>query len=416
MRTLAGLAAVAVLGALAACGSSGGEPAGSATAEIQGGVADPDHPWAVALYNGRGICSGTLIAPNLVLTARHCIAPGPDAILCDDPDATFGPSFEPSSVVVTTRAKLTLGSHNYRARKIVTPAAAHFCGNDIALVILERSVPRTEATPARPAVLRPIGDPALYTTRVTAIGFGRTAPTGQSDSGERRIRQRIPIRCIPGDAALPCKPSVHGRVHPREFVVAPGTCAGDSGSGAYDQASFDRGDPVALGVLSRGRDTETTCLDGTYTRSDSFSELIIDAAVEAAALGGYAEPSWATAPPEPPDGGLPDAAAYGTEDDAGADSGAPADAGAKDAGRKPTRDAGAPPAPPAEDEDEALGPAEPIAPAAREPDPPPAPTVTRRRVTGCAAAPAPARSSIALLVIAGAAVLARARRSPRRSG
>ncbi len=52
---------------------------GSARQPIVGGVADTTSKAVVAItdsYGGveEGFCSGALIAPNLVLTARHCVA------------------------------------------------------------------------------------------------------------------------------------------------------------------------------------------------------------------------------------------------------------------------------------------------------------------------------------------------------
>ncbi len=39
-----------------------------------GGVDDTAHPAVVLLTNPGGNCTASLIAPNLVLTARHCVA------------------------------------------------------------------------------------------------------------------------------------------------------------------------------------------------------------------------------------------------------------------------------------------------------------------------------------------------------
>src|ERR1035437_6485777 len=66
--------------ALFAC--SGGDPAESvrATASpILSGLLDTAHPAVLAvdsmLPTGEELCSGFLITPDLVITARHCVAP-----------------------------------------------------------------------------------------------------------------------------------------------------------------------------------------------------------------------------------------------------------------------------------------------------------------------------------------------------
>jgi len=152
-------------------------------------------------------------------------------------------------------------------------------------------------------VQAPITDHTIYSTAETAIGYGLTSPALQPDtSGLRRIRQNIPIVCIPKDpkSFLDCysiDPEYAKIVAENEFVVGDGTCEGDSGSSAFAQSSMTAGAPISLGVLSRGGadDAGTQCQGGIYTRLDKWRDLLVSTVKTAAQKGGYALPAW-TAP------------------------------------------------------------------------------------------------------------------------
>src|SRR6476469_780807 len=135
-----------------ACGGADAkiEKTGKASSAVQGGSLDTSasHNFVVGLANRYGgVCSGTLIAPNLILTARHCVVPptADDAVTCSD---TFEKNVDPGALFVTTEPNRYKAKNYYASSEIITPANSAFCGNDIALVILEKSIPASEAEPA----------------------------------------------------------------------------------------------------------------------------------------------------------------------------------------------------------------------------------------------------------------------------
>src|SRR4051812_40113745 len=87
-------AAVCLAAALSGCASAAeapaacGEHTGSAASAIQGGYPDRSDLAVTGLLildrKGRmsRTCSGALIAPNLLLTAQHCLADAPKRIAC----------------------------------------------------------------------------------------------------------------------------------------------------------------------------------------------------------------------------------------------------------------------------------------------------------------------------------------------
>jgi len=301
------------------------EPSSATTQAVQGGAADGTaHPYAVGVCNGnkgqcQGFCSGTLILPNLVVTARHCVDPTPNKEVDCSLNEQFRVDLRHTTMWITTNN--TMGTPSsplwHRVKSVVTPADAHICGQDIALLILDDQVAGTEAKPAIPGVQYPMGDTDRYVHRFTAIGYGNIGPEGFGGVGTRRIRASIPVLCIPGDDVIPCP----ANVQPNEFIGGDGTCSGDSGSSAFDDRTVLQDKPVSFGVLSRGGDDSvdggpaTLCKGSVYTRLDRWRDLVIDAAEKASADGTGAPwtlypkpvPDWTVFVPIP-DAGVVDAA------------------------------------------------------------------------------------------------------------
>jgi len=290
-----------------ACGSSARDEAtGAARSAIQGGTSTTSYPWVMGLDVGGGTCTGALIAPNLVLTARHCVdATNTRFVSCSQ--TTFTTQTPSSQIRATTCANTHSCSRWYGAAKVLRTPGTKMCGADMALIILSSNVPASEATPIAPAVQYPIHD-ARYGHNVTAIGYGVTGPRA-NDSGIRRIVSGVSIVCIPGhrQSQRDCDGSVPaGMIEASEFITGAGACQGDSGSSAIEQNSLT-GAPLSLGVLSRGGEDPDTglCAESIWTRTDSMRDFIVAGVTEAAQRGGYALPAWTEPAPPPPDAGAP---------------------------------------------------------------------------------------------------------------
>jgi hypothetical protein len=261
-----------------ACGSpppaAGDDAAPTSSVEqaIIGGSASVPAQNAVVLivrplHGGVEACSGTMLTPRLVLTARHCVASATQTLDCSpagvasqaalhdfDPTSysVYGglnrPDLDPKSATPSTGAK------------IVDDGAATLCNHDIALVVLATPVAGASIAPIRLDALPNVGE------AVTLVGWGLT-----DTSSLPSVRQQR-------DGVKVLGKGPNGGVGAAEFFVGEGACEGDSGGPAFAASG------AVVGSSSRGgNDSNATgaagCKNGLniYTSPAGFKQLVLSA-------------------------------------------------------------------------------------------------------------------------------------------
>ena len=222
---------------------------------IVGGRPTADFPDCCAVGDASDYyCTGTLVAPTLVVTAKHC---------------------DGASRVFLKGSDIRVPSEGETVR--VTEVIPHPDRNvDLEVLVLRR---RSRVKPRHIAQGREI-PPLSPSLRALLVGFGTIDLGGRVGYGQKR-RVEVPI------TSLDCQPRAtatrHGCRGGFEMVAGQrglnrDSCKGDSGGPLYIQ-SRSTGEYFLLGATSRGvREGTNVCGDGgIYVRVDKFVDWIREA-------------------------------------------------------------------------------------------------------------------------------------------
>lgn len=250
---------------------------------------DPAQP------NGVSLCSGSLLAPSLVLTARHCVANTSESAACDVEGNPIGAgqirgNNDPNTMYVFTGKNLPKFSTgrvvpDSTGAQIIDDGAKNLCNHDIALLVLDTPITDMPIVPVR------VDSDVTVGEEVTSIGWGVTDKASTPSVRQQRAGVSI-LEVGPADSRrLP--------VPPNEFEVGESICSGDSGGPAIAASG------AVVGVVSRGgngkepsqSDPSVSCIGDSatnlYTKLSPFKDLLLQA-YEAAG----AEP-WFEGEPDP---------------------------------------------------------------------------------------------------------------------
>jgi len=270
------------------------------------GDVNPDGSCPVSGTANTSRCTGTLVAPNLVITSRHCTE-RMNPPTTDRCTASFNGTPIHTSVQITTSSSVYQpGSTWHRVESIRIPQGSNACTDDVALLTLATKV---DVEPAS-VYLRQSSAELDLRQGFAMVGRGWVAlrfdPVTHErieyDTGnlERRKRENIPFVCKPTEST-PC--SVYELfASPPTQALVPGTIAyqagaasGDSGTGVIPQVLFDKHHHYGLVAIHA---TTMVGPDGRQGASQGLllephANLIRDTARAAAQRGGYPVPDWA---------------------------------------------------------------------------------------------------------------------------
>jgi hypothetical protein len=235
-----------------------------------------------------GACTGTLIAPNVIATARHCVSNLDESVYPPRVKADFVPS--DISVYLHTNPTGTGIYHKPDGvgARIVHDTSTTLENSDFALLVTAANVSDDYAQ------IRLAKPPTRgESTFVVGYGVTETYTSSTPQPYQRYWRDNLSIQGVG---------PLSGYIGSREIYLGESICQGDSGGPVMDHTTG-----ALLAVTSRGgngsRPTATdpsagcvgTSAENIFTRVDGFADMIRKT------LGEYGRIPWEEGAPKPPE-------------------------------------------------------------------------------------------------------------------